>query len=485
MPPVYEGKYEVTIGLEVHAQLNTKSKIFCGCNTAFGAQPNTQVCPVCLGLPGVLPVLNQEVLKKAVLAGLATNSRINRFSKFDRKQYFYPDLPKAYQISQYEQPICLDGELQIIDDEGKPKRIGITRIHMEEDAGKLVHSEDKSLPLSYIDLNRTGVPLIEIVSEPEIQSPLEAYNYLTNLKAILRYADISDGNMEEGSLRCDANVSIKPVGATKLGTRCEIKNLNSFKNVKASIEYEISRQIAMVEAGESVRQETRLWNADEGRTRTMRSKDDAHDYRYFPDPDLVPIVLSEEEIEKIRDLLPELPQQKSSRFQQQYSLPEYDATVLTATRETGEYYEQVVAGGIPPKKASNWIMSEVLYLLKENSWEMSEFPVKAEATAKLLQLVESGTISGKIAKKVFDKMVAGEGDPDQIVAREGLVQVSDTAAIEAVIQEVLSENQDQVEEYRSGKEKVFGFLVGQVMKKSKGKANPQVANDLLKKALSN
>ncbi len=485
MPPVYEGKYEVTIGLEVHAQLNTKSKIFCGCNTAFGAQPNTQVCPVCLGLPGVLPVLNQEVLKKAVLAGLATNSRINRFSKFDRKQYFYPDLPKAYQISQYEQPICLDGELQIIDDEGKPKRIGITRIHMEEDAGKLVHSEDKSLPLSYIDLNRTGVPLIEIVSEPEIQSPLEAYNYLTNLKAILRYADISDGNMEEGSLRCDANVSIKPVGATKLGTRCEIKNLNSFKNVKASIEYEISRQIAMVEAGESVRQETRLWNADEGRTRTMRSKDDAHDYRYFPDPDLVPIVLSEEEIEKIRDLLPELPQQKSSRFQQQYSLPEYDATVLTATRETAEYYEQVVAGGIPPKKASNWIMSEVLYLLKENSWEMSEFPVKAEATAKLLQLVESGTISGKIAKKVFDKMVAGEGDPDQIVAREGLVQVSDTAAIEAVIQEVLSENQDQVEEYRSGKEKVFGFLVGQVMKKSKGKANPQVANDLLKKALSN
>lgn len=483
MPPVYEGKYEATIGLEVHAQLNTKSKIFCSCKTDFGAEANTQVCPVCLGLPGTLPVLNEKVLEKAILAGLATNSKINKFSKFDRKQYFYPDLPKAYQISQYDQPICLDGEIFILDDDEKSKRIGITRIHMEEDAGKLVHSEDPSRPLSYIDLNRTGVPLIEIVSEPEISSSLEAYNYLNNLKAILQYADISDGNMEQGSLRCDANVSVKTLGSEKLGTRCEIKNLNSFKNVKAAIEYEIQRQIALVESGQQVEQETRLFNPDTGKTRTMRSKDDAHDYRYFPDPDLVPMITSDEEIERIRAMLPELPQEKILRFQKEYRLPEYDAQVLSSSRNLADYFEKATAQGISAKKVSNWIMSEVMYLLKEKNWEIDEFPVSADETANLLKMVEDNTISGKIAKKVFDKMVSGEGSATEIVEKEGLKQVSDSSAIDQAVSEVLSENAGQVDEYRNGKDKVFGFLVGQVMKKTRGKANPQMVNELLKEKL--
>ncbi len=480
MPPVYEKKYEATIRLEVHAQLKTKSKIFCHCKTDFGAAPNTQVCPVCLGLPGVLPVLNKEVLHKAVMAGLAIESEIADFSKFDRKQYFYPDLPKAYQISQYDKPICNHGHLMILDDENQWKKIGITRIHMEEDAGKLIHGQDENgFAVSFVDLNRTGVPLIEIVSEPEIQSPLEAYNYLVNLRAILRYAEISDGNMEQGSLRCDANVSIKPIGSNKLGTRCEIKNLNSFKMVRAAIEYEIGRQIDIVDSGSAVVQETRLWDADKGQTRSMRSKDDAHDYRYFPDPDLVPIVLDQQYIENIQSELPELPQAKIKRFVQEYQIPEYDCAVLAADKDVADYYESLVHLAIDAKKASNWIMGEVLYILKEQDISMKEFAISAEQLAELLRLIDESVISGKIAKSVFQKMLQGQGSAGEIVEQEGLKQVSDTGAIEAIVQEVLEANPDQVTEYKQGKQKVLGFFVGQVMKKSKGKANPQLVNEIL------
>lgn len=484
MPPVYENKYSATIGLEVHAQLNTKTKIFCSCKTDFGQPPNSQVCPVCLGLPGTLPVLNEEVLKKAVKAGLSTKSEIASYSKFDRKQYFYPDLPKAYQISQYDKPICLRGEIEIIDDDGNVKRININRIHMEEDAGKLIHSEKGGdTPVSLIDLNRTGVPLLEIVSEPEIESPLEAYNYLINLKAILKYADISDGNMEEGSLRCDANISIRLTGQKELGTRCEVKNLNTFKGVRASIQYEIERQIDILESGKKVVQETRLWNADENVTRIMRIKDEAHDYRYFPDPDLVPIVLDEEYIKGVASELPELPQEKVQRFQQEYKLPEYDAVVLSAEKSLADYFEEVVKRGIQPKKASNWIMAEVLYILKENSIEISELSITPEGLAELLKLVDDNIISGKIAKKVFDKMLSGGLGAQAIVEKEGLRQVSDSGEIEKIVQSVITENLGQVEQYKQGKSKVFGFLVGQIMKKSQGKVNPQIANETLKRLL--
>lgn len=486
MPPIYEKKYHATIGLEVHAQLKTQSKIFCHCKTQFGAEPNTQVCPVCLGLPGVLPVLNREVLNKAIIAGLATDSTIADYSKFDRKQYFYPDLPKAYQISQYDMPICSNGRLAILDDEEKLKDIGITRIHMEEDAGKLVHGHDQhGQPISFVDLNRTGVPLIEIVSEPDIESPQEAYNYLQSLRAILRYADISDGNMEEGSLRCDANVSVRPQNSSQLGTRCEIKNLNSFKMVRAAIQYEIERQIDIVESGGQVEQETRLWDADKSHTRIMRTKDEAHDYRYFPDPDLVPMTITQKQVQDIRARLPELPEQKIQRFQADYQLSHYDAQVLSADRELADYFESVVAAQVPAKKAANWITSEILFILKEQDWTITDFPLEAKQIAKLLHLVEQNVISGKIAKQVFGKMIAGEGDAQEIVDKEGLKQVTDTSKIEGLVDEVLQENPAQVEEYRSGKTKVFGFLVGQVMKKSKGKANPQMVNELLNGKLEN
>jgi aspartyl-tRNA(Asn)/glutamyl-tRNA(Gln) amidotransferase subunit B len=442
------------------------------------------VCPVCLGLPGVLPVLNEEVLTKAVIAGLATNSQIAAYSKFDRKQYFYPDLPKAYQISQYDKPICINGEIHILDDEEKKKRIRINRIHMEEDAGKLIHGEDqKGRAVSYIDLNRTGVPLLEIVSEPDLDSANEAYNYLINLKAILLYADISDGNMEEGSLRCDANVSVRLENETKLGTRCEIKNLNSFKAVKAAIQYEIHRQIDIIESGKAVVQETRLWDADQEATRLMREKDEAHDYRYFPDPDLVPIVVGAEYIDKIRKVLPELPQAKMKRFQESLGLPEYDASVLCAEKAVADYFEGVVKAGTAPKKASNWIMAEVMFILKNQDISVNDLPVTPQMLHELLKLVDDNIISGKIAKGVFEKMLQGQGKANEIVEKEGLKQLSDDSAIEKIVQEVLAENQEQVAQYRSGKTKVFGFLVGQIMKKSKGKANPEISNKFLKDVL--
>ncbi|GAB4221218.1 MAG: Asp-tRNA(Asn)/Glu-tRNA(Gln) amidotransferase subunit GatB [Spirochaetota bacterium] len=476
-------EFDAVIGLEVHVQLNTQSKIFCSCSTQFGAQANTQVCPVCLGLPGVLPVLNKEVLRKAIQAGLALNCKIATYSKFDRKNYFYPDLPKAYQISQYDKPICYDGFIEIATSEGI-KKIGITRLHMEEDAGKNIHSEDSDYKVSYVDFNRTGVPLIEIVSEPDINTPDEAYQYLQNLRSILKYIEVSDCNMEEGSLRCDVNVSLKPKGSTTFGQKVEIKNLNSFRSVKLALEYEIERQKKMLLQNEKIVQETRLWDADRNITFSMRSKEEAHDYRYFPEPDLPPIEISREFIEQLKKELPELPHQKRIRFMQQYGLPEYDAQVLTSTRQLASYYEAVVADGAQPKKASNWIMSEVLAKIDDPE-TIDSFIVKPKDLAILLKRIDDATISGKIAKTVFEEMLETGKNPDTIINEKGLRQVTDTGAIESIIDEVIKNNPKSVEDYKNGKDKALKFLIGQVMKESKGKANPQMVNDILIKKLSN
>lgn len=476
-------EYDAVIGLEVHVQLNTQSKIFCSCSTQFGAQANTQVCPVCLGLPGVLPVLNKEVLRKAIQAGLSLNCKIAAYSKFDRKNYFYPDLPKAYQISQYDKPICYDGFIEIATSEGI-KKIGITRLHMEEDAGKNIHSEDSDYKVSYVDFNRTGVPLIEIVSEPDINTPDEAYQYLQNLRSILKYIEVSDCNMEEGSLRCDVNVSLKPKGSTTFGQKVEIKNLNSFRSVKLALEYEIERQKKMLLQNEKIVQETRLWDADRNITFSMRSKEEAHDYRYFPEPDLPPIEISQEFIEQLKKELPELPHQKRIRFMQQYGLPEYDAQVLTSTRQLASYYEAVVADGAQPKKASNWIMSEVLAKIDDME-TIDSFIVKPKDLAILLKRIDDATISGKIAKTVFEEMLETGKNPDTIINEKGLRQVTDTGAIESIIDEVIKNNPKSVEDYKNGKDKALKFLIGQVMKESKGKANPQMVNDILIKKLSN
>ncbi|MEW6526546.1 MAG: Asp-tRNA(Asn)/Glu-tRNA(Gln) amidotransferase subunit GatB [Spirochaetota bacterium] len=475
-------EFDAVIGLEVHVQLNTQSKIFCSCSTQFGALANTQVCPVCLGLPGVLPVLNKEVLKKAIQAGLALNCKIASYSKFDRKNYFYPDLPKAYQISQYDKPICYDGYIEIATDNGI-KKIGITRLHMEEDAGKNIHSEDSNYKVSYVDFNRTGVPLIEIVSEPDINTPDEAYQYLQNLRSILKYIEVSDCNMEEGSLRCDVNVSLKPKGSPTFGQKVEIKNLNSFRSVKLALEYEIERQKKMLFQNEKIVQETRLWDADRNITFSMRSKEEAHDYRYFPEPDLPPIEISQEFIEQLKNELPELPHQKRIRFMQQYGLPEYDAQVLTTTKQLASYYESVVADGVQPKKASNWIMSEVLAKIDDPE-TIDSFIVKPKDLAILLKRIDDATISGKIAKTVFEEMLETGKNPDTIINEKGLRQVTDTGAIESIIDEVLKNNPKSVEDYKSGKDKALKFLIGQVMKESKGKANPQMVNDILIKKLS-
>ncbi|MEJ5362611.1 MAG: Asp-tRNA(Asn)/Glu-tRNA(Gln) amidotransferase subunit GatB [Spirochaetota bacterium] len=476
-------EYDAVIGLEVHVQLNTKSKIFCSCSTQFGSLANTQVCPVCLGLPGVLPVLNKDVLRKAIQAGLALNCKIASYSKFDRKNYFYPDLPKAYQISQYDKPICYDGYIEIATDNGI-KKIGITRLHMEEDAGKNIHSEESDYKVSYVDFNRTGVPLIEIVSEPDINTPDEAYQYLQNLRSILKYIEVSDCNMEEGSLRCDVNVSLKPKGSTTFGQKVEIKNLNSFRSVKLALEYEIERQKKMLLQNEKIVQETRLWDADRNITFSMRSKEEAHDYRYFPEPDLPPIEISQEFIEQLKHQLPELPHQKRIRFMQQYGLPEYDAQVLTSTKQLASYYESVVADGAQPKKASNWIMSEVLAKIDDPE-AIDSFIVKPKDLAILLKRIDDATISGKIAKTVFEEMLETGKNPDTIINEKGLRQVTDTGAIEVIIDEVLKNNPKSVEDYKSGKDKALKFLIGQVMKESKGKANPQLVNDILIKKLSN
>jgi len=473
-------EYEPVIGLEVHAQLLTKAKIFCGCSTKFGADPNSHTCPICLGMPGVLPVLNRRVVEYTIRMGLAIHCRINGECNFARKNYFYPDLPKGYQISQYAQPLAEHGYVDIEQDGGK-KRIGITRIHMEEDAGKLLHDEYQ--PASYVDLNRTGVPLIEIVSEPDMRSPEEGAAYLRRLHEILVYLEICDGNMEEGSFRCDANVSLRPRGETAFGTRTELKNMNSFRNVQRALEYEIKRQQYLLESGGVVIQETRLWDDTQGVTHSMRSKEEAHDYRYFPDPDLVPIAIGERWIDEIRTSLPELPQEKRERFIRDYQIPAYDAGVLTAIRALADYYEEVVKLSGKPKIAANWVMGDLLRFLNEDRRDIRDCPLHPAQLAEMIRLIEDGTISGKMAKDIIEDMYKTGETPRAIIEMKGLVQITDEGALTATIQEVMEANPTQLAQYRGGKEKLFGFFVGQVMKATQGKANPQLINDILKKML--
>lgn len=474
-------KYIPTIGLEVHVQLNTKTKLFCGCKTSFGDEPNANTCPVCLGLPGALPVFNEAVLEKAIRAAMALNCDIHLFHKFDRKNYFYPDLPKAYQISQFDKPYCTQGSIQISKEDGTSKSIGVTRIHIEEDAGKLVHSASEEENASFIDLNRAGTPLIEIVSEPDLDDSEEAYLYLSKLKRMMQYLEVSDCNMEQGSLRCDANVSIRPDGTNTLGTRAEIKNLNSFKNVRAAIEYETERQIDLIESGGTVVQETRLYNADEGVTKSMRGKEEAHDYRYFSDPDLVPIEMTQALINEIRESLPELAAAKKERYKSEYRLSEYDADVLTKDPAIASYFENLVKAGAPAKKAANWILSEVLAIADNRA--LAEV-VSSNSLAELINEIEKGKISGKIAKQVFQELLNGDQSVNEIIESKGLKQISDSSEIEAIVDQVIADNTESVESYQAGKQKAIGFLVGQVMKVTQGKANPAMVNKFLKEKLS-
>jgi len=472
--------YEAVIGLEVHAQMRTDSKIFCGCSTEFGAGPNSQTCPVCIGMPGVLPVLNRRALEFAIRTGLATNCGISRHSRFARKNYFYPDLPKGYQISQYELPICEHGWIEI-DAEGGKKRVGITRIHMEEDAGKNIHEEKG--PYSFVDLNRTGVPLMEIVSEPDMSTPAEAAEYMKKLRTILRYLGVCDGNMEQGSLRCDANVSVRPVGQKELGVKVEVKNINSFKFVERALAYEIKRQLKAVEDGTPIVQETRLWDSDKEFTASMRSKEEAHDYRYFPDPDLVPLAVPEKWIEEIRASLPELPDARRERFIGEHGLSEQDASMLTEERAMADWFEDAVKAGAAPKAAANWIMTELLKLLNQDGKSIEESPLKPAQLAGMLKLVDEGTISGKIAKTVFSEMYSSGKDADAIVKEKGLVQISDTGELEKAVDEVIASSPDEVARFKGGDQKLMGFFVGQIMKATKGKANPKLVNELLRKKL--
>lgn len=473
--------YEAVIGLEVHAELLTKTKIFCNCTTEFGGEPNTHVCPVCLGLPGTLPVLNKKVVEYAVKAGLALNCEISKFSKMDRKNYFYPDLPKAYQISQYDLPLCKNGYVEIETSDGVKKKIGLTRIHIEEDAGKLMH---ENVDGSLVDYNRTGVPLIEIVSEPDMRTPEEAYLYLTKLKSVLEYSEVSDCKMQEGSLRVDTNVSVRPVGSKEFGTKIELKNLNSFKAVQKALEYEIKRQIKLIEGGETIVQETRRWNEQKGITESMRSKEEAHDYRYFPDPDLVPIIVSDEWKEEIRKSLPEMPEHKKERFVTQYGIPEYDASVITSSKPLADFFEKCVLEYSSAKTVSNWIMGEMMRLLKETGKEVEEILIKPHQMASLLNLIDNGTITGSIAKTVFEEMFATGKNPEEIVEEKGLKQLSNEDELREIALKVIEDNPKSVEDYKNGKDKAIGFLVGQIMKATKGKANPQLANKILLEELS-
>lgn len=476
-------EWETVIGLEIHAQLATRSKIFSSSSTAYGAQPNSQANLVDLGYPGVLPVLNGEAVKMAVKFGLAVNCEIARRSVFARKNYFYPDLPKGYQISQFELPVVGRGEIHITLDDGSRKRVGITRAHLEEDAGKSLHEDFEGM--SGIDLNRAGTPLLEIVSEPDMRSAAEAVAYMKGMHTLVRYLEICDGNMQEGSFRCDANVSVRPKGQQELGTRTELKNLNSFRYVEKAINIEVERQIDVLESGGKVVQETRLYDSAKNETRTMRLKEEANDYRYFPDPDLLPLVISEEEIEAVRGTLPELPDQKRERFCSEYKLSDYDARVLTTSREMAAYFEAVVeASGGEPKVAANWVAGELSAALNQSGRDIGESKVSAAALAGLLKRIADHTISGKIAKEVFEAMWDGEGDAGDIIEQRGLRQITDSAAIEKIIDEVIAANPGQLEQFRSGKDKLFGFFVGQVMKATQGKANPGQVNQLLKKKLA-
>jgi len=474
-------EYEAVIGLEVHAQLLTNSKIFCSCSTRFGATPNSNTCPICLGMPGVLPVMNKRVVEFTIKMALATHCRINRVNSFARKNYFYPDLPKGYQISQYAYPLAEAGYVDV-EVNGDTRRIGITRIHMEEDAGKLVH--DERSPYSYVDLNRACVPLIEIVSEPDMRTTEEAAIYLRRLHEILVYLEICDGNMEEGSFRCDANISLRPKGQAEFGTRAELKNMNSFRNVQRALGYEISRQQYVLDSGSTVIQETRLWDDSEGVSHSMRGKEEAHDYRYFPDPDLVPIVISEEWIGEIEEIIPELPLEKRERFVRDYDIPPYDVGVLTATRALADYYEETVKYSGMPKGASNWVMGDILGHLKEDKLDIISSPVQPKDLGAMITLIEDGTISGKIAKEVFEEMWKTGKAPETIIEEKGLKQISDSGALESTIDDVLKASPNQIEQYKGGKEKLFGYFVGQTMKATQGKANPQLVNEILKKKLS-
>jgi aspartyl-tRNA(Asn)/glutamyl-tRNA(Gln) amidotransferase subunit B len=479
--------YEPVIGLEVHCELKTATKLFCGCSTVFGNEANTQVCPVCLGLPGTLPVMNEKAVEYAVKIGLALNCSIAKYSKMDRKNYYYPDLPKAYQISQYDKPLNYGGHLDIVTKEGT-KRIGVTRAHLEEDAGKLVHQGGKagrldSSDYSLADYNRGGIPLVEIVSEPDIRSAEEAHAYLTALRNILLYIGVSDCNMEEGSLRCDANVSVRPVGTEKFGTRTEIKNMNSFKFAKQAIEYEIKRQSALLDKGERVVQESRLWDVTENKTKTMRSKEEAHDYRYFPEPDLVPILLSEDYVQMIRKNLPELPAAKQARFASNYGLTPYDAGVLTADMELADWYEEGAKHTKNPKGLANWIMGDMAAQMKEQEKELKDLKFDQKKLGELVDLLEDGIINSKQGKEVFLELFNNGASPAEVVKSKGMAQVSDPKAIEGAVDKVLADNPNVVTDYKSGKQGVIGFLVGKVMQATQGKANPKLVNEILKKKL--
>lgn len=472
--------YEVVIGVEVHAQLRTKSKMFCGCGTTFGLSANSQTCPVCLGLPGSLPVINRTAVEMAVRAGLALNCTIAADNRFARKNYFYPDLPKGYQISQYESPICEQGWIEIVTGDGK-KRIRIRRAHLEEDAGKNIHETGTSG--SHVDLNRAGTPLLEIVTEPDMRSADEVVAYLKSLRDILMYLEVCDGNMDEGSFRCEPNLSLRPLGQTEYGTKVELKNINSFKFVKDAIEYEVKRQTKVLNEGGKIQQETRLWNLERGETAVMRTKEEAHDYRYFPDPDLVPLKLDQEWVDAFRNGLPELPAVRAARFVNDYALPEYDAGILTASKGIADYFESCVELFNQPKTISNWVMGELTRELNNSKTDISASPVSPERLVSLLQMVDKGTVSLKVAREIFPDVYSSGKSPDQIVQERGLTQVSDEGALEKIIEEVLAKSPVQVAQFKEGKQQVLGFLVGQVMKASGGKANPGKVNELLKKRL--